>query len=275
MLRFVLAGAKGTGKSTIISRFSRQASCSTRFGANQTLPIPPALFSVVTLEFPSPTISALTHRESIPQVLANAHAIIFCLKGPKDANLQQFHRLLLNCDLSPKLFAILHKVDRIEKENQPAVIRDLRETAAAFGIAEESCFATSMFDGSLTRAFSQIVANLLPNFATLKRSIELLATSFKSARIIILDAATFLPICDSDPANSKQPQPIFDFFLKEYPKRNSLKTFVFESSSSVVVYTVLSKTAGIFVASTEQSVTTDAILFNVRRAIPTLKPLLK
>jgi GTP-binding protein EngB required for normal cell division len=275
MLRFVLAGAKSTGKSTIISRFSRQASGPARSGATQTIPIPPAVFSVVTLEFPSPTISALTQRESIPQVLANAHAIIFCLKDPKDPNLAQFHRLLQNCDLSPRLFIILHKVDRIDKESQPAVLRDVHETAAAVGVAPDGCFATSMFDGSLTRAFSQIVANLLPNFAVLKRNVELLAGSFKAARVIVLDGATFLPICDSEPANPKQPQPIFDFFLRIYPRRNPLKTFVFECNSSVVVYTLISKAVGIFVSSTEQTLTTDAILFNVRRAIPTLKALLK
>jgi hypothetical protein len=275
MLRFVLAGGKGTGKSTIISRFSRQASGPTRSGANQTIPIPPALFSVVTLEFPSPTISALTQRDSIPQVLVHAHAIIFCLKDPKDSNLQQFHRLLVNCDLTPRLFVILHKVDRIEKENQPAVLRDVCETASAVGIAPESCFATSMFDGSLTLAFSQIVGRLLPNFVALKRCVEALSGAFKAARVIVLDGATFLPICDSDPTNSKQPQPIFDFFLKIYPRRNPLKTLVFECNSSVVAYTVISKTAGIFVASTDTSLTTDAILFNVRRAIPTLKSLLK
>jgi hypothetical protein len=273
MLRFVLAGAKGTGKSTIISRFSRQASGPTRLGANQT--IPPAVFSVVTLEFPSPTISALTQRDSIPQVLANAQAIIFCLKDPKDSNLQQFCRLLQNCDLRPKLFVILHKVDKIEKENQPAVIREVGETAAVVGVSPECCFATSVFDGSLTRAFSQIVANLLQNFAALKRAVEVLAASFKNARVIVLDAATFLPICDSDPSSSKQPQPIFDFFLRAYPRRNPLETLVFECSSSVVVYTVLSETAGIFVSSTEQSLTTDAVLFNVQRAIPTIRPLLK
>jgi Ras-related GTP-binding protein A/B len=208
-------------------------------------------------------------------VLANAHAIIFCLKDPKDPNLGQFHRLLQNCDLSPRLFVFLHKADRVDKDSQPAVLRDVQETGAAVGIAPDGCFATSMFDGSLTRAFSQIVANLLPNFAVLKRNVELLAASFKSARVIVLDGATFLPICDSDPANPKQPQPIFDFFLRIYPRRNPLKTFVFECNSSVVVYTLISKTAGIFVSSAEQALTTDAILFNVQRALPTLKALLK
>jgi hypothetical protein len=90
---------------------------------------------------------------------------------------------------------------------------------------------------------------------------------------MILDAATFLPICDSGPEKTDQPQPIFDFFLRLYPKNNPMKTLMFECNSSVVVYTKLSKTTGIFVSSTEPSVTTDTVLFNVERAAPTLKRL--
>jgi GTPase SAR1 family protein len=273
MIRLVLAGSKGTGKSSIFSRVSPQASAPTKSGATQTIPIPPALFSVVTLDFPSPTFSAVTQREFIPQVLSNAHAIIFCLKDSKDDNLKQFTRLSRTCDLSPRLFVVLHKIDRLDRDQQAAVFGEAVATAAEVQIGADDCFATSLFDGSLTRAFSQIVARLLPKFAQLRHVVNLFATSFKSSRVIVLDGATFLPICDSDPGRADQPQPIFEFFLRTYPKRNPLQTLAFECNSSVVVYAVIGSTAGIFVSSTEPSVTTDAILFNIQRIVPLLRRL--
>jgi hypothetical protein len=273
MLRLVLAGSKGTGKSSIFSRVSPQASGPTKSGASQTIPIAPALFSVVTLDFPSPTFSAVTQREFIPQVLSNAHAIIFCLKDSKDDNLKQFTRLSRLCHVSPGLFVIIHKIDRVDRDQQAAVFNEAVATAAEVQIPADHCFATSLFDGSLTRAFSQIIARLLPRFAQLRRVVDLFAGSFKSSRVIILDGATFLPILDSDPGRADQPQAIFEFFLRTYPKRNPLQTLTFESNSSVAVYAIISKTAGIFVSSTEPSVTTDAIMFNIQRIVPTLKGL--
>lgn len=273
MLRFVLAGPKGTGKSSIFSRLSPQATGTTKHGISQTIPIPPALFSVVTLDFPSSTFS-LTQRDSIPQVLSNAHAIIYCMKDQHDDNLRQLHSLLQNSDLKPQMFVLFHQIDRIEKDNQAAAIEEAVATAGEVGIPKERVFATSLFDGSLTNAFSKSVAALIPKYEKIEKIVELLAKSLKGSRIIIVDAATFLPVCDSAPDRAEQLQPIFDFFLKMYPRKNTMKKLMFECNNSTIVYRTLSKTTGIFVASLDSSVTTDAILFNVDRARPMLKELI-
>lgn len=273
MLRFVLAGPKGTGKSSIFSRLSPQATGITKSGISQTIPIPPALFSVVTLDFPSSTFS-LTQRDSIPQVLANAHAIIYCMKDQKDDNLRQLHSLLQNSDLKPQMFVLFHQIDRIEKDNQGGAITEAIATAGEVGIGKERVFPTSLFDGSLTNAFSKIVAALIPKYDRVEKTVEQLSASLKGSRVIILDAATFLPICDSSPERTEQLQPIFEFFLKMYPRKNIMKKLMFECNNSVVVYRTLSKTTGIFVSALDSSVTTDAVLFNVERTKPMLKELI-
>jgi Ras-related GTP-binding protein A/B len=227
----------------------------------------------VTLDFPSPTFSSITQRESIPQVLSSAHAIVYCMKDPEDDNIRQLPALLQNCELTPRLFVILHKIDLIEARNQGEHIQAAVETANQNGIPRENCFATSLFDGSLARAFSQMIARLLPTFARLKHSVDLIASALKNSRVVVLDGATFLPICDSNPEKPDQHQPVFDFFLRVHPRRNPIKTICFESNGSAIVYTVLSRTTGIFVVAGEPTVTTDAILFNLRRAIPVLSDL--
>lgn len=275
MLRFVLAGPKGAGKSSIFSRLSPQASGSTKSGTIQTTPIPPALFSVVTLDFPSSTFSSITQRDAIPQVILNAHAIIYVTKESNVENLKQLNSLLSNCDLTPKLFFLLHQIDRIDKDEQTKLINQSHELAKQEGICEENCFATSLFDGSLTYAFSSIISHMLPQYEKLNIAIKNLAKSLKADRILICDAATFLPVCSSNPDKLDLPQPIFDFFLRVYPKKNPLVTLTFECNNSVVVFTTISDTTGIFICSTNTSITTDAIMFNIQRALPTLKELVK
>jgi hypothetical protein len=169
------------------------------------------------------------------------------------------------------MYAILHRIDCVEKDQRAAVIEGFKKNCSDFGILPEHCFATSLFDGSLTRAFSTIVSTLLPRFDRLENVVKSLANAFKQSRVMILDAATFLPVCDSDPEKIDQPQPIFDFFLRLYPRNNPMKTLMFECTTGVVVYTKLSKTTGIFVSTTEPTVPGDAVMFNIRRAIPVLK----
>ena len=273
MLRFVLAGPKGAGKSSIYSHLSPQATGPSKTGSGQTVSIPSTLFSIMTLDFPL----AMTQRDTIPQVLSNAHAIIYCMKSSRDENLQQLQSLLSSCGIKvPKQYVLLHQVDLVEKEEQAEKFNEAKQTAEAAGIPSERCFMTSLFDGSLKRSFSKIVADFLPKYNQLTKCVSNLAASFQSCHIVIVDAATFLPICDSDPEKGEQPQPIFDFFLRIYSRKNPMKTLMFECNLSVVVYTVLSKTTGIFISSTnEESMTTDAILFNVERALPTLRELVK
>lgn len=210
------------------------------------------------------------------------------MKDPKDEYLQQLKTLLTSCGLDNsnstgdkvRMYVLFHQIDRLDKENQSDQIREAIKTAQEAGIEEDHVFATSLFDGSLKRSFSKIVSDFIPSYDQLERCVNNLACSFQfmdqPCHVVIVDAATFLPIFDNDPEKDDQLQPIFDFFINIYPLKNPMKTLTFESNSAVVVYTSLSKTTGIFVSSTnEESVTTDAILFNIQRALPTLRELVK
>lgn len=284
VLRFVLAGQKGAGKSSIYSHLSPQAIGSTKSGNRQTIPISMTLLSIVTLDFPS----AIGQRDTIPQVLSNAHAIIYVMKDPKDEYLQQLKSLLTSRGLDNsnstggkvRVYVLLHQIDRIDKEKQEDSLQEAIETASNADIEKDHVFATSIFDSSLKRSFSRIISDFIPMYNQLEKCVNNLASSFhfvdQPCHVVIVDAATFLPIYDNDPDKDDQLQPIFDFFLNIYTLKNPMKTLTFESNNAVVVYTALSKTAGIFVSSTnEESVTTDAILFNVQRALPTLRELVK
>lgn len=276
MLKFVLAGAKGIGKSSIFSRIMPQNVSITRSQSNSQAYVPPALFSIVTLDFPSPTFSDLTQSDSIPQVISSACGIIYCLKDPDDDNLNQLCSILRNCGLNPNIFVLLHQVDKIQRDEQSNNLNVLKRKCSAIGIDENNCFATSLFDGSLTKAFTRIVNSLLPNIREIKQKIGMLSESFSGSRVVLVDNASFLPICDSDENGSPlQLQPIFDFYLKAYAKRNPMKTFSFVCDTNAIVFQKISKTAGVYVSTSSDNISTDAILFNLRRLKPSLKALMK
>jgi len=274
MLRFVLVGPKAVGKSSIFSRLSPQANGFAKFGSSQTIPIPPALFSVVTLDFPSPTFSSLTQRDSIPQVFSNAHAVIFVLSDPKDESMVELYSLLMRHNFSQKRFILLHQIDKYEKDAQTSKLNELALNAEKVGIPITNCFATSLFDGSLSKTFSKIVTSQMPHFNQLQIYVNLIAQACQANRVIICDSATFLPICDSSDNRSENPQPICEYFLKIYPKKKSIKTISFECESSIVVFTMVSATTGIFVSSSSSNITTDSILFNIKRSLPKLQELI-
>ena len=134
---------------------------------------------------------------------------------------------------------------------------------------------TSLFDGSLTRAFSIIVSSLIPRFEALKSNLLTLAQSICADRIILCDASTFLPIFDNASDRPEQTQPFFDYFLRIYPKKKHLKTMTFEANNAVVVFTIISELAGIFVSASNQNITTDSIMFNIHRALPLIQELVQ
>lgn len=271
MIKFVLAGPKGVGKSSIFSKLSPQVSMTSKTGINQTIPIPPSLFSIVTLDFPSPTFSALTQRDSIPQVLANADGIIFVIKDRNDENIKEFYSLLRSCELAPKLFVLFHQSDK--QDEQPDELFPIERMAEEINVPKENIFKTSLFDSSLSKAFSMIISKMIPNFDALRLNVNSLSTSILADRIIVCDSSTFLPIYDTAPERSEQMQPIFDYFLRLYPKKKHLKTISFEANNIVVVFTSISSTLSIFVITSNPGVMVDSILFNIQRFVPLIQNL--
>lgn len=274
MQRFVLVGQQGVGKSSIFSRLSPQATSLTKLGSSQTIPIPPALFSVVTLDFPSPNFTLSTPLENIPQVFSTADAIIFVMIDPEDPNLKDLFSLLTRYNLQQHRYVLFHQVDKVDKDQQEELFQKAVENAKANGIPAENCFETSLFDGSISRTIPKIVASLMPHFKELEEYVKKIHTACKATRVIICDSATFLPICDTMPDRPEQPLPIFEYLLHIYPKGKELKTVTFECNTSVVVFTPITEKAGIFIATSANGVTTDAILFNIKRALPTLSKLI-
>jgi len=67
-----------------------------------------------------------------------------------------------------------------------------------------SCFATSIWDETLYRAWSQIVYSLIPNVEVLKSQLTEFATICGAEEIVLFERATFLVISDYTRLSSEQ-----------------------------------------------------------------------
>lgn len=274
MFRFVLVGQQGVGKSSIYSRLSPQSSPSLALGSNQSVPIPPALFSVVTLDFPSSNFTSSTPLDSLPQVLLNAHAILFIMSDPEDPNLSDLVQLLNKYNLEQKRYVFLHQVDKFDKDDYPAIVEKAKANAKKNGVDDNHFFESSLFDGSINRTIPKIVTSLMKRYNELEEYVAKIHEACDATCVIVCDAATFLPICNSMPNSPESPTSIFEFLLKVYPKGNELKSLSFECNSSVIAYKPINDKAGIFISSIADGVTTDGLMLNITRAIPKLRSLL-
>ncbi len=117
------------------------------------------------------------------------------------------------------VFCLLHKMDLVDahrrKELYAARSSDLLKRAESVVSSTTSssatsakpnpiiCFATSIWDETLYRAWSRIVHTLIPNVATLERHLAQFARVCSAAEVVLFEKSTFLVISRS----TQQPPP--------------------------------------------------------------------
>ena len=110
-----------------------------------------------------------------------------------------------------QVFCLLHKMDLVDKSRRAEVyssrVKELRRksqevaAAASAGSAAASkqgfrvhCFATSIWDESLYRAWSRIVQTQIPALGVLERHLQLLADTCSASEVVVFERTTFLVI---------------------------------------------------------------------------------
>lgn len=113
-----------------------------------------------------------------------------------------------------EVFCLLHKMDLVDRGRRREVyggrVRELRrksrEVAQAGGKGGEGfrvhCFATSIWDESLYRAWSTIVQTQIPALTVLGNHLQQLATTCSAAEVVVFERTTFLVIAKSTASSS-------------------------------------------------------------------------
>jgi Ras-related GTP-binding protein A/B len=95
------------------------------------------------------------------------------------------------------IFILLHKMDLVRVEDRQRVFNErsaqIRARSQVFSMR---FFATSIWDETLYRAWSQIVNSLIPNIETLQSHLNDFATLCAADEVVLFERATFLVISD-------------------------------------------------------------------------------
>ena len=95
------------------------------------------------------------------------------------------------------IFILLHKMDLIAVEDRQRAFNERQtQIKARSQVFKMKIFATSIWDETLYRAWSQIVNSLIPNVETLQIQLNEFATICGADEVVLFERATFLVISD-------------------------------------------------------------------------------
>lgn len=259
---FVLIGSRSTDKHALSSSLSPHI---LKAASPALLQNTPSLFSLSTLDFPSPNFSPHASH-SLPKALSAAAAVIYVISDTS-SELSTFSTFLqLQLPQPTFLFLLADDVDALQS---------ISESLVQFAFPLENAFVVSLFDGSLVRAMSAIVQRLIPSFSSLQSIIDQLADTCRMDRVILCDSLGFLPIYDTHPDRPENTDPLFTFLVQSLPKSRELDNIAFECNGATAIYVPLLPYAGILTVCSDPSIMTDAIIFNLQQAAPLICDILK
>mmetsp|Transcript_25384 Transcript_25384/g.28236 ORF Transcript_25384/g.28236 Transcript_25384/m.28236 type:complete len:297 (+) Transcript_25384:48-938(+) len=96
---------------------------------------------------------------------------------------------------SAKVFCLLHKMDTVPEEKRNQLFRDRTNELTTISIpAKIKCFATSIWDETLYKAWSMIVHSLIPNIKKLTTHLDKFCEICQADEAVLFEKATFLVI---------------------------------------------------------------------------------
>jgi Ras-related GTP-binding protein A/B len=112
---------------------------------------------------------------------------------------------LERCSPDASIFILIHKMDLVAEEDRE---QEFNERVALVQSKSEhftmQCFATSIWDETLYRAWSRIVYSLIPNVELLERQLKDFSMICGADEIVLFERATFLVISHASSLDSTQ-----------------------------------------------------------------------
>ena len=117
-----------------------------------------------------------------------------------DGDLATYTRIIAALSqLSPnaRVFVLVHKMDLIQPEYREALFSERRrliEICSAHYQDSIQCFATTIWNQSLYRAWGGIVNSLIPNLGVIRRYLEQIADVVEAEEVLLFERATWLQV---------------------------------------------------------------------------------
>jgi len=108
-----------------------------------------------------------------------------------------------------KIFVLLHKMDLLTEEQRERCYNQKYNALAAIALPLKiNCFATSIWDETLYRAWSSIVYSLIPNIEQLSQHLAAFCNICEADEVVLFERSTFLVISH---ASTRQHQDVHRF----------------------------------------------------------------
>ncbi|KAI9802316.1 MAG: GTP-binding protein gtr1 [Piccolia ochrophora] len=149
-------------------------------------------------------------------------------------------RALKEYSSGASVFCLIHKMDLVQDNFRTRVYDDrvnvVKEKSEGF---DATCFATSIWDQSLYKAWSNIIHTLVPNLSLIEAHLQVLAEGINAEEIILFERTTFLVVTSVTNHTGKM-NPMKDRFER---LSSIIKTF----KQSLSKYTSLPRASAQFV----------------------------
>lgn len=94
-----------------------------------------------------------------------------------------------------KVFCLVHKMDLVHEEQRDSIFHEREDDLKRLSKPLQcTCFATSIWDETLYKAWSSIVYQLIPNVQQLETNLAHFANAIDAEEILLFERATFLVI---------------------------------------------------------------------------------
>lgn len=99
-----------------------------------------------------------------------------------------------------RIFCLVHKMDLVPEDIRGQIFQERADLIASRSRGHPvQCFATSIWDETLYRAWSSIVYSLIPNVSRLETHLAELANACSADEVVVFEKATFLVIASTSP----------------------------------------------------------------------------
>eukprot|EP01084_Bolivina_argentea_P181389 313283_1 len=174
-----------------------------------------------------------------------------------------------------KIFCLIHKMDTILLEYKQEIFtkhcRQLQKEAKTFEL-NITCFATSIWDETLFKAWSQIVCSLLMDETVVKHQLDILCQKCQTDEIVLFEAATLLFITHST-KKGKILKDVYRFerianIVKQFKLRCNKAKYLFQSMTvSNNKFTAFigpfTKTTYVLAVISDPKIEIDAVIMNL------------
>eukprot|EP00639_Heterosigma_akashiwo_P004192 CAMPEP_0194584794 /NCGR_PEP_ID=MMETSP0292-20121207/17287_1 /TAXON_ID=39354 /ORGANISM="Heterosigma akashiwo, Strain CCMP2393" /LENGTH=304 /DNA_ID=CAMNT_0039439955 /DNA_START=216 /DNA_END=1131 /DNA_ORIENTATION=- len=175
-----------------------------------------------------------------------------------------------------KVFILVHKMDLVAEEERDAVFDGRRRLIAGRSgdfAPRLTCFATSIWDETLYKAWSSIVYSLIPNVALLERHLRDFCEVCGADEVVLFESATFLVISHAttqehyDPHRFEKVSNIIKQFKLSCSKTHaSFRGMEVRNSRFAAHVDALTENTYVMVVQGDPAVRTDATRLNIEVA---------